>query len=184
MRHMLIGLAVILCVGVARALWAAGPSTADLDSDIRSTRAEIVDAEADASKYSGGAILAEIRLREMVLKNTLAMLEQKQTAFMRGINITYRDQTPRLPCLTDDSSAQADLKQVTAEADAAHEEAAQYSGGLVKVMALIREATARATVAADEQRIAFMKLGVALPSLAADKPPPSAGRPSSDKDAL
>ena len=103
------------------------------------------------------------RFREAVLRNTLAMLQQKRSAFLRGIIITYVDTTPRLPCVINDQSAQASLQQAKNEAETARLEATQYSGGLVKVMALVRQATGMTTVAAIEQQMAFMKLGISLP---------------------
>ena len=53
-------------------------------------------------------------------------------------------------------------------------------------MALVREATAKTTEAAIEQRIAFMKLGIPLPFLSGINVPvpKSPGKTTSDKDAL
>ncbi len=178
-----LAVALIGCAGMLRA---AGPSDADLDADIALTKAEIADAEHDAAGYSGGAILIQIRLREAVLRNTLAMLQQKRSSILRGIVVTYVDTTSRLPCVIDNQSAQASLQQAKHEAEEAGLEAAQYSGGLVKIMALVRQATGMATVAAIEQQIAFMKLGISLPTptpLGGTEPAPP-GKPSSDKDAL
>ena len=169
-------------VGVAGMLRAAGPN----DADIVLTKAEIADAEHDAAGYSGGAILLQIRLRDAVLRNTLAMLQQKRSAFLRGITITYGDATPRLPCVVNDQTAQTSLRRAKDDAEDARLEAARYSGGLVKVMALLRQATGMTTVAAIEQQIAFMKLGISLPAptRAGDMAPVPPGKPSSDKDAL
>jgi len=61
-----------------------------------------------------------------------------------------------------------------------------YSGGLIQIMALVREATAKTTEAAIEQRIALMKLEFPLPSLSGNNPPipTSPGKTTSDKNAL
>ena len=97
-----IALLAVALIGVVGVLHAAGPSDSDLDADIAVTKAEIADAQRDAAGYSGGAILIQIRLREAVLRNTLAMLQQKRSSFLRGIVVTYVDTTARLPCVIDD----------------------------------------------------------------------------------
>lgn len=179
--------AIALSAGVSVAIiHGAGPSTADLDADIAATRAEIVAADAEAAQYSGGAILLQIQLRVATLKNTAAMLEQKRGSFLRGITVIYRDPTPRISSLNEDVTTLSDLEQARANAKAAREEAEMYSGGLVKIMALMREATAKATEAAIEQRVAFMKLGLPLASIPSNSPPAPAlpGKTTSDKDAL
>jgi hypothetical protein len=53
-------------------------------------------------------------------------------------------------------------------------------------MALVRQATGMTTVAAIEQQIAFMKLGISLatPTPIGGMEPAPPGKPSSDKDAL
>jgi cob(I)alamin adenosyltransferase len=164
----------------------AGPSTSELDADIASIRAEITTTDADMARYSGGLMLLQIQLRYAILQNTLAMLEQKRASFLRGITLTYQDQVQRIATPNDDSTAASDLAKARSDARAAEREAALYSGGLIQTMALVREATAKVTEAAIEQRIALMKLGIPIPSPSGAVPPPpkSPGKPTSDKEAL
>jgi hypothetical protein len=79
-----------------------------------------------------------------------------------------------------------ELAKAKDNAETAHEEAEKYAGGLIQTMALLREATAKTTEVAIEQRIAFTKLGIPLPSLPGVNPsaPAAPGKPSSDRDAL
>jgi ABC-type iron transport system FetAB ATPase subunit len=179
--------AVALSATVAAAvIHSAGPSTAELDAEIASTKTEIAAADAQAALYSGGLILVQTELRAAILKNTLAMLEQKRASFLRGIRLNYQEPTPRISNPTDDATALSELEKARGDAKAAQREAAMYSGGLIQTMALVREATAKTTEAAIEQRIAFMKLGIPLPSLSGTSPPvpASPGKTTSDKNAL
>jgi len=179
--------AVALSASVAAAVvHGAGPSTAELDADIASTKAEIAAAEAQAALYSGGLILIQMQLRAAILKNTLAMIEQKRESFFRGITLNYQEPTPRISAANDEAAAVSELEKARSDATAAQREATIYSGGLLQSMALVREATARTTEAAVEQRIAFMKLGIPLPYLSGTNPPvsKSPGKATSDKNAL
>ena len=155
-----------------------------LDQDIMNLRMQIADATAEAMKYSGGVVLTEIEIRKEVLQSTLAMLQQKILASANAVTIIYRDPVPRM--YVQDPNAEADLKEAISDADAAHREASLYSGGLIQTMALMREASARATIATVQQRIQLGRSGIPLPGAAAEnKPAPlTPGRPTSDKDAL
>lgn len=179
--------AVVLSASVAAAVvHGAGPSTAELDAEIASTKTEIAAADAEAASYSGGLIFVQTQLRVAILKNTLAMLEQKRASFLRGITLNYQEPTPRISAPADDTAALAELDKARGDAKAAQREAAMYSGGLIQTMALVREATAKTTEAAIEQQIVFMKLGIPLPSLSGTNPPvpKSPGKTTSDKNAL
>jgi ABC-type iron transport system FetAB ATPase subunit len=179
--------AVALSAAVAAAvIHGAGPSTAELDVEIASIKTEIAAADAQAALYSGGLILVQTQLRAAILKNTLAMIEQKRASFLRGIRLTYQEPTPRISNPADDAAVFSELEKARGDATAAQREAAMYSGGLVQTMALVREATAKTTEAAIEQRITFMKLGIPLPSLSGTNPPipTSPGKTTSDKNAL
>jgi ABC-type iron transport system FetAB ATPase subunit len=172
--------------GAAAVVHGAGPSTVELDAEIASTKTEIVATDKDAALYSGGLILVQVQLRATILKNTLSMLEQKRESFLRGITLTYQEPTPRISVAADEAATISELAKARSDAEAAQREVAMYSGGLIQSMALVREATARTTEAAIEQRIALMKLGIPLPALSGDNPtiakPP--GKTTSDKNAL
>ncbi len=179
--------AVALSAAVAAAvIRGAGPSTAELDVEIASTKTEIAAADAQAALYSDGFILAQVQLRAVILKNTLVMMEQKRASFLRGITLNYQEPMARIASPADDAAALSELEKARGDAKAAQREAGMYSGGLIQIMALVREATAKTTEAAIEQRIALMKLGIPLPSLSGNNPPipTSPGKTTSDKNAL
>jgi hypothetical protein len=182
----IVAAAMLSAIVAAIVIHKAGPSTADLDADIASTTAKLANAEAEAARYSGGLLLMQAQLRETILKNTLAMLEQKRESFLRGISLAYQEPTPRTSSPTDEATAMSELAKARADAKAAQQEAAMYSVGLMQAMALVREATAKTTEAAIEQRVVLMKLGIPLPALSdSNSPAPrSPGKTTSDKDAL
>ena len=155
-----------------------------LNQDIKNVEIQITDATGEATKYSGGILLIEIQLRQQILQNTLAMLQQRKLASANAVTIIYKDPVPRIS--VQDPNAEADLEKATSEADAAHREASLYNGGLLQTMALMREASARVTVAAVQQRIQLARSGIPLPGVVADnKPAQSApSKLTSDKDAL
>lgn len=178
--------AALAAIAAAAVVHQAGPSTVELDADIASLKTDILGAQADAARYSGGLILVQTQLRAAILKNTLAMLEQKRESFLRGISLSYQESTKRISAPADDAAAASELAKARAEEQAAREEAAMYSGGLLQTMALVREATAKTTEAAVQQRVALAKLGIPLayPSVASPPVQKSPGKTASDKDAL
>jgi uncharacterized small protein (DUF1192 family) len=188
MKMLLVVTAAIMLSVVAAAgvVHNGGPSTSELDADIATVKAEIATTNAAASRYSGGLLLVQIQLRSEILKNTETMLEQKRVSFLRGISLSYQDAAPRIAKPADDAAAGVELAKARAEAEAAQQEAARYSGGLIQVIALVRAETARTTAAAIEQRMALAKNGIPLAAvgstaLAAQMPP---GTTVPDKGAL
>ena len=193
MIKIIIGVIVAVVLSIAASVLvvhSSGPSTADLDRDLAAVRAEITSAEADAAKYSGGLIFAEVQLRVATLKNTFAMLEEKRTSFLRGIALSYRDNMVRNPIDADaESRLDAELAKADADALAAEADAARYSGGLIQTMDLVRAATSRMTAATVEQQRVLGRYGIPLPAVAptagqGSAPTPSVGAKTTDKDAL
>lgn len=164
----------------------AGPSTSELDAAIAATKIEIAEAKVDSANFTGGLLLLQGQLRYAILNNTLAMLLQKREALLRGITLVYREPTPRVANSADKETTKSELAKARTDAEAAHREASMYSGGLLRTVALLREATAKATEAVVEQRIALERLGIPLASLPGGVLPvaKSPGDPTSDKDAL
>jgi hypothetical protein len=119
---------VLSVVAAAVVIHGTGPSTAELDADIASTKSEITAADGEAARYSGGLILARTQLRSAVLRNTLAMLEQKRESFLRGITLIYREPTQRTFAPDGSAIAYAELAKARDDAKAAHQEVTQYAG--------------------------------------------------------
>jgi hypothetical protein len=172
--------------GAVAVVHRAGPSTAELDVEIASLNAEISAANSQDAQYFSGIILAQTQLQVAILKNTLAMLQQKRESFLRGITLHYQEPSPRISAPSDDAATLSELDKARSDVKAAQREATMYSGGLIQTLALVREATAKTTEAAIEQRIVLMKLGIPLPSLSGTTlaVPKSPGKTTSDKNAL
>lgn len=147
MEKFLVGLMVTLTASaLVAALFVreAGPSTAELNEDIRSASASIVAAEADMARFSGGTILGQVEMRLLTLRATVAMLEHKRTSFLRGIRLEFRDGSPATPPSTETMARLTEeIRGAEADANEAAAEAARYNGGLLQVMALLREQTAK-----------------------------------------
>lgn len=166
----------------------AGPSTAELDTEISAVRSSIVSAEEDLAKFSGGAMRVQAELRLLTLKATEAMLEQKRTSFLRGVQLVFRDgETLAQPNPDAVARITEEIRRAEADASDAAAEAARYTGGLIRVMALVREQTSRTTVAVLRQQDAALRLGLPF-RISNETPaapiPQAPGRGVPDKDAL
>src|SRR5690349_18708390 len=147
MRRVLITLIVLIALGEAALVVALSQapqiSTLEIDRDRAALEAELTKAEAEFAEYSGGAIKTLIELRIAVLKNTRAMLDQKRTSFIRMITINYTidGQAAREASDKELNEILSDLAAAEQTIAAAKTEADQYSGGLIRVMALMKAAT-------------------------------------------
>lgn len=144
----------------------SGPSTEQLASDIDAISAEIRTVESEANRYESGSVIRfQIDLRLKTLATTKSMLEQKKLSLIRGIDLKFtqdgREITPVDPSTL--KSIDDEIAAANAAADAAKAKAAQYAPSLVQSMALVEEATYRASVAISRERRAILMLGYALP---------------------
>lgn len=167
-----------------------GPSTQALEVDLLTVRAEIADAER-AREGIGGLVAIQAELRLHTLRSTEAMLNQKRLSFLRGIRLNYPGDLPSAVVAPEErDQIEVELAAARAEAEAAQHEAARYSGGLILVLAKVREATALSTAAMLHQQLALARQGIPLrvggggnPSSAAARLA-SPGTAVSDKEAL
>jgi hypothetical protein len=141
----------------ALALTALGAfAQATLKSEIASLQSQIRDAEAEDAKYSGGLVKALIGSREQTLKQTLAMLEQRDKAWTFGLRLSYTiDGKPfALPAGATEQLPDIDreLTDLAAKIEAQKLEVDRYSGGLVHAMALSTLETSKQTHAMLNQR--------------------------------
>jgi hypothetical protein len=127
-----------------------------LKSEIASLQAQIRDAEAEDAKYSGGLVKALIGSREQTLKQTLAMLEQRDKAWTFGFRLSYTiDGKPfALPAGATEQLPDIDreLTDLAAKIEAQKLEVDRYSGGLVNAIALSTLETMKQTQAMLSQR--------------------------------
>lgn len=187
-----VALALAATAGSAIALVSAEPTDAMLDADLATVRSEIAAAEADATAYSGGLILAQIELRLQTLRTTEAMLDQKRRSWFRGIDLIYRvDGREHPPTTANDlATIEDELRTLSGEIARSEAEAARYSGGLIQVMTLATAATQRTSLALLRMRYLTAKHGIPL-YIDADSPTGGAGTSSptpgavvADPDAL
>ena len=173
MQKCLVVLAVTLCVVACKNQQAAGTSTdgevvassdatvgTALRDEIAQVHKQIGETEQESSRYSGGLVKALIESRLQTLKQTLAMLEQRNKAWTFGLRLRYtidgklfqlppgaRQQLPQI---------EQELRDEAAKIRAQEQESAQYSGGLVQALSLSTLATMKQTQAMlDQKRLAI-----------------------------
>lgn len=127
-----------------------------LREEIKNVRAQIVEAEAESARYTGGLVKALIESRLQTLKQTLAMLEQRDKAWTFGLRLRYTvDGKPfslppgieaQLP------EVERELRDIASQIASQQQEVSRYSGGLVHAMALSTLATMKQTEAMLNQR--------------------------------
>src|SRR5262249_42029983 len=149
-------------------------------------------AESENEKYTGGLIKSLILLRIEVLKNSLALLEQKKLASKNNMTISYTyNGSVYKPVPADENtikSLEADIVKQRESLARSEAENAKYSGGLIKATILSTMATIQNTIALLEQRLLLAKHGIAIPGSGQQKNPSEAqkspGRAVQDKDAF
>jgi hypothetical protein len=131
-------------------------AAASLKQEITALKSEIALAETESNKYSGGLVKALIESRVQTLKQTLAMLEQRDRAWTFGLRVRYTiDGKPFL--LPGDVKAQLpdierELQDIRTRIATQQQEVAKYSGGLVYALALSTLETMKQTDAMVDQR--------------------------------
>jgi hypothetical protein len=161
------------------------PSTATLEADIAAVTAQIAETDAEAAKYSGGAVLNLLQMQKQMLVTSKDMLEQKRLSVLRRINLNYNASgTPQVPDDSQMKRIQADIDSQLQEAEAGDAEAAQYSGGLVQSLAMMKAATARLSAAQLRMAYYFAKYGVPWPTTEGSASPKASQNIVSDGDAL
>ena len=147
---------IVLAFSWACAAQISPEKTAQLNADIESVKAQIQEAEAEDAKYSGGLIKSLIAMRLETLRNTLAMLDQREKSWAHGIAVKYTvggdvyspppDKDQRLATINEE------LKTTETKIEAHKAKASRYSGGLVLAMTLSTLATTEQSYAMLDQR--------------------------------
>lgn len=142
----------------------APPSTEDLNKDISSVKEEIVTAQNEFDKYSGGLVKALIAVRLETLNNTLAALEQKRTGINRFIHTNYtidgKAYVPPQNKLEIIRDIDKDISAQKADLANAENEDQQYVGGLVKVLIKVRITTISNNILALESKKMYLKYDI------------------------
>ena len=156
----------------------------DLRGELALVQASIAAAVDEDSKYTGGAIKSLIAYRLEILRINEALLQQRIQAIESGtaINMVVNATQP------DPERANEILEDIEVQrkkVDEARQKAEQYSGGLVRAMALSTAATASNTLAILEQKYFAAKYGIAVdlpagPARTAPAAPTSVGSENPD----
>lgn len=127
-----------------------------LREEIKNVRAQIGEAESESARYTGGLVKALIDSRLQTLRQTLAMLEQRDKAWTFGLHLRYTvDGKPfslppgmqaQLP------EVERELRDIASQIESQQQEVSRYSGGLVHAMGLSTLATMKQTEAMLNQR--------------------------------
>ena len=183
---------VFLSLAVGMFFWThSDPPTSAIEQDLAQIDRELKVASGEASKYSGGFVLALVESRSQVLRLTKSMLEAKKRAWLRRINLNFsvegravRRQPPEELAKIEQELRETDRRIADAEG-----RAQQYTGGLIQGMELIQAATER--VSRSQLMLAYYsaKYGLILPPVpkvdeATAKREPPANNIVSDKEGL
>ena len=204
MRTLLLGIAVVLVTfGCQKreAATSSEPATtvstspessgdpvvaSSLKDEITGLRSQIAAAEAESDRYSGGLVKALIESRIQTLKQTLAMLEQRDKAFAFGLRIRYTVEGKPFQLPPDIKQQLPEIEQEIRENDSKirdqQQEVAKYSGGLVQALSLSTLATMQQTQAMLNQRRLAIKYE--LPQYLAFQAPHSDSPPSTQANAV
>jgi hypothetical protein len=185
-------LRILSIIGISAALaflavfLVSDPSTKTLDADLITIRKDVVDAQSESAKYSGGLLKSFIEVRVEILRSTEAMLVAKRTSLLRRIDLAYVVDGKHVPPAKL-SDIEIDIVDAKKRIGAAEQKAAQYSGGLIQMLELTSVTTERMTLA--QLYFAYYSAKYDLPSPNAFVPrskaaPPNPGTVVPDKDAL
>jgi hypothetical protein len=167
-----------------------GPSSEELTADIKLVQERINSVEKEISKYSKGLILSVLKIRQEILKNTRAMLQQKKLSLLRLIKLDYRIDGKSFKGLSnsDMAAVENDVKRIESAIEQQKAEASRYSGGLILMMKLSAIETERVTLSTLRMRYLTAKHGIPIfgpPTTKGQKEKTGAlGKIVKDKDAL
>jgi len=165
-------------------------STLEIDRDRETINTQLKEAQTEAAKYSGGVIKTFLDLRIEILRNTLAMLDQKRSSYLRLITLRFTVDGRPLSAASDAQlrEIEEEIKQVERKVADAKREVSQYTGGLLQIMALMKVATEEASASTLRLKFYSAKYGIPLqiPSLntEAAAPTKNPGTIVKDRDAL
>ena len=145
-----------------------------LRSERTSLKSDIVAAETEAAKYSGGLLSALIKTRIEVLKTSDALIQQRIHAIESGAPVSLQTSVSAADPQRSDQLL-AEIQNHEAELERAKAEASKYSGGLVHAMALSTVATKAQTIAMLKHAQLTAKYGLGPATLSS---PPDLGAPS------
>jgi hypothetical protein len=194
MLRVLLAISTVTATGLALilALVLQDPqvSTIEIDRDRTALAAEISTTQAESERYTSSLLKSLIELRLAIIRNTLAMLDQKRASLIRRIALNYRIGSQPAHEASDQelNIILEDLSQAEKKVAASRLEAAKYSGGLVQAMALLKAETDEMSVSQLRLKFYSAKYGIPmlLPNLPDESKTPTQppGKIVRDRDAL
>lgn len=180
-------LTLAVSLGVAWAAIDRQQSVAEIDTNIASIQADLEQANAEAKQYEGGVLLVLLNLRIATDKQTIAMLQQKRASIFHRINLQYIVDGKPFPPASPETTTQIkeQISDTERQISEAERDSAKYSGGLVKMMAEMKRATAQQALALLRLQLVSAEYG--LPILQPQPPPeqePAPGTIEPDEDVL
>lgn len=193
-QRFLIGILTIVSVALSATLGVLlqepQVSTIEIDRDRAALASQISTTQEESEKYGPGLLKSLIEVRLATTRNTLAMLDQKRTSFVRRIALDYRlDGRPAHDASDQELSAiLEELSQAEKKAATSKLEAARYSGGLLQVMSLLKAETDELSVSQLRLKFYSAKHGIPMPlpnlSENSSKPAQPPGKVVKDREAL
>lgn len=133
----------------------------ELRTELVSTRASLVEAQAEDAIYAGGLIKALIGIRLQVLKTNEALIQQRINAIESGAEIKTSISSFQ-PDPVAAAALQAEIDREIMELAVARAEAARYTGGLVAALKMSAVATKEQSLALLKQRFLSAKYGLSV----------------------
>jgi len=194
MQRVLLAISIIIATGLALILAVVlqdpQVSTIEIDRDRTALAAEISTTQAESEKYSPSLLKSLIEVRSAIIRNTLAMLDQKRASAIRRIALNYRLDGQLVHEASDQelNVILEDLSQAEKKAAASKLEAARYTGGLVQAMAFMKAEMDEMSVSQLQLKFYSAKHGIPmpLPSLPENSKTPAQppGKIVKDREAL
>ena len=134
-----------------------------LRSELEGVHKEVVAAQSELSKYTGGLIQSLLLVRTEILKTTEALIQQRIQAIEGKSPVSIRT----LASKQDPDKAEklaAEITKQEAKLRKAEIEAGKYTGGLLQAIALSTVATQAQTLAMLRQEFLVCKLGLSVPT--------------------
>lgn len=170
--------AVVLAAALAVVLQEPETSTFEIDRERAAVAAEISSVEREVAELTGGLIKSVAEVRLSILRTTASMLDQKRTSLIRRVTLTYNvsGRSVREASDRELEDILADIAQAQRSAESGKSEAANYTGGLLHSMALMKAGIDELSVAQLKFKFYSAKYGfaVTLPSMDL-KPPDETG---------
>jgi len=157
-------LAIFLFLGGFDAHAASGPSAEKLATDLETIHSQILEVKEEMEKYRGGLILTLLTSRREILKNTRAMLEQRQSSWLKMISLDYTIDGKPQPKVTSEQleSLLSDIAKLEQKINNREQETAKYSGGLILMTILSTLETQKMGLAALRMRYLTAKHGIPI----------------------